>query len=214
MLNKFTSHRLGDEDEGAAETDVVEKTFEPATYSYPGNPNITLVDLPGIGTPTFPELRTYSKKVGLETYDTFLILTADRFRQNDLELANKIKSMGKSFFLIRTKIDQNVDNENRQKSPDVDGMMERIRDDCYRNVEEFSICKEKIFLISNHCKDKWDFSRLVKAVLQQLPDKQKEALTLTLRILSEGVLKQKVEVLRSMSQVMKLFNIVGLVKYI
>ena len=195
FINAFMG--LDDEDEGAAGTDVVEKTFEPATYSYPGNPNITLVDLPGIGTPTFPDLRTYCKKVGLETYNTFLILTAGRFRQHDLELANKIKKMGKSFFLIRTKIDQDVESENRRRNPDVEAMIKRIQNNCYENVKEFGICEEKIFLISNRCQDKWDFSRLVDAVVQQLPDNQKEALTLSLRILSEDVLKKKVEVLRS-----------------
>ena len=66
---------------------------------------ISFVDLPGIGTPKYPDLETYLKNVPLVNYDTFLIFTASRFTVNDLKFAEKVKSLRKSFFLIRTKID-------------------------------------------------------------------------------------------------------------
>ena len=73
----------------------------------------------------------------------FFILTAARFTQNDLELAKKIKSMGKqyAFFLIRTKIDIHVDasNQQRKKRPDVETIFQKIRDHCYRNVKNLGI---------------------------------------------------------------------------
>ena len=202
-------HRIDDEDDGAAKPDVVERTPEPVPYymylvnpddlNDPKDPKITLMDLPGIGTPRFPDLDTYCDKVALETYDTFLILTATRFRQNDLDLAKRIKSLGKSFFLIRTKIDQEEENEQRKKNPDVEAMLRRIRENCYENVKDLEIREDEIFLISNHDINKWDFSRLVEAILEKLPTHQKEALTLSLRILSEDVVRRKVEVFRSMS---------------
>uniref|UniRef100_A0A7M4FXY5 Interferon-inducible GTPase 5-like n=1 Tax=Crocodylus porosus TaxID=8502 RepID=A0A7M4FXY5_CROPO len=43
---------LGDEDAGAAETGVVETTMDPEPYSHPTLPNVTIWDLPGIGTPS------------------------------------------------------------------------------------------------------------------------------------------------------------------
>ena len=171
--------------------------MKPHSYPYRDNPNITLVDLPGIGTPAFPDLDTYSEKVGLETYDTFLILTNERFTEYDLELAKSINAMGKSFFLIRTKIDQSEGSENRKRQPDIKAMLERIRNYLYEYVKDFGIGKEKIFLISNHDRDKCDFSRLVEAILEALSTHQKEALTMSLRILSKDVLKRKVEVLRN-----------------
>ena len=169
-------------------------TSKPAFYSYPAHPNITLVDLPGIGTPSFPDLDIYCEKVELETYDTFLILTATRFTQHDLELASKIKTMEKSFFLIRTKIDSDENNKRKSKRrPDIEAMIKRIRANCYENLEAFGIDKDKIFLIDNYQTDKWDFSRLVQAILKQLPDKQKEALTLSLKILSEDILEKELK---------------------
>ena len=97
------------------------------------------MDLPGIGTPSFPDLDTYCDKVALEAYDTFLILAATRFTVHDLVLAKKIRSMGKSFFLIRTKIDQDERNEKRKKSFDVKEMLRKIRDDFSRNMKDVCI---------------------------------------------------------------------------
>ena len=188
---------MTDEDDKAAQTGDTETTMEPQPYPYPNNPNITLVDLPGIGTPKFPDLDTYYEKLGLETYDTFLVLTAERFTQYDLELAQIINTMRKSFFLVRTKIDRKEDSENRKKKTDVMAMLERIRNYLSENVEVFGIGKEKIFLISEHHRDKCDFSRLVEAILEELSTHQKEALTLSSRILSRDVLKRNVEVVRT-----------------
>ncbi|CAB3999840.1 interferon-inducible GTPase 5-like [Paramuricea clavata] len=181
----------------AAKTGQIETTMKPASYTYPESPNITLMDLPGIGTPTYPDLDIYCERVGLETYDTFMILTSTRCTKLELELAQKIKSMGKSFFLIRTKIDQDKKNEKRRKKPDIEAMLKRIRAYLYEIVKDFGIREDEIFLISNHKRDKWEFSRLVEAILGKLPAHQKEALTLSLKILSKDVVIGKVEILRS-----------------
>ena len=155
------------------------------------------MDLPGIGTPRFPDLATYCEKVELETYDTFLILTSTRFTQNDLELAKKVKSLGKPFFLIRTKID--VDElQKTRKRLDVEEILKIIRAHLYENVNDLGICEDEIFLISNYEKDKWDFSRLVEAILEKLPNRKKEALNLSLTFLSKDVAQRNTEVSKSM----------------
>ena len=194
FINAFRG--LDDEDKGAAETDVVEKTCEPACYSYPDNPNITLVDLPGVGTPKYPNVETYCKEVHFETYDTFLILTATRFTQLELELIQKIKSSGKHYFLVRTKLDIDEWNENRKKNANIPNMEKKIRDYCYENAKDFGIREKEIFIISNFERDKWDFIDLVKAILDMLPTHQKEALTLSLKILSKDIVKRKVQTLK------------------
>ena len=146
-------------------------TSEPTPYSYADNLQIILMDLPGIGTPAFPDLDTYCDKVALETYDMFLILTSLRFTQDDLDLAKKIKSLGKSFFLIRTKIDHDeaMEERRRWKSFDVQDMLRKTRDNCFQNVKDLGIREDEIFLISNRETDRWDFERLVQAVSEKLP---------------------------------------------
>lgn len=190
-------HRIGDEDENSAVTDVVEVELpKPQLYSYPGNENIVLVDLPGIGTPTYPDLNIYCKKVGLESYDTFLILTASRFTQLELELAQKIELMGKSFFLIRTKIDIDEMNDKRKKSHNTEEMLKKIKEYCQRSVNDLGIREDEVFLVSNLETSQWDFERLVDAILAKLPTHQKEALTLSLRTTSKRILKEKVKSLK------------------
>lgn len=96
---------LGDEDEGSAPTGVIETTTIPTPYPHPDLPNVQIWDLPGIGTPHFkPD--EYLQQVGFDRYDVFLIISSDRFRCNDVELAMAIQKMNKNFYFVRSKIDQ------------------------------------------------------------------------------------------------------------
>ena len=184
--------RLKDDDckNDAAAVGVIETTREPKEYTYPGKPMITLVDLPGIGTPNYPDLLTYCEKVGLEKYDTFLIFTADRFTQNDLVLANKVKSLGKSFFLIRTRIDDALRPQRGRAPIDEEATLQQIRKYCMDNVKGL-ISSEEIFLIGNYDKEKWDFDRLVKAIGKALSILQREVLILSVSNLTRGCLRRK-----------------------
>ena len=196
LTPSFTcSNRLKDDDDGAAEVGVVEKTKVPTEYKHPDNPMISFVDLPGIGTPSFPDLPTYCKKVNFDDYDTFLIFTASRFTQHDLELAEKVKSIGKSFFLIRTKIDEDCRSKTHSRSINESETLETIRKDCMENVKNIPNTKE-IFLIGNYDRDKWDFDRLIEAISDALPVLQRECLTLSLTNVTCECLKRKAELLR------------------
>ena len=118
-------------------------------------------------------------------------------------MAKEIKEQGKSFFFIRTKIDEDVKSGKRKKSFSEAAMLQEIRSDCVKNlVDEArkSICsKEDIFLISNHLSGEWDFSRLTEAILDALPRYEREALTLCLNALtglSKNLLERKVKILK------------------
>ena len=153
-------------------------------------------DLPGIGTPIFPDLAKYCKDVNLERYHLFLIFTAGRFTENDLKLARKIKSIGKNFFFVRTKIDVDVQAQKRKRSFNKDTLLQEIRADCSNNLGDLLSNQQDIFLISNHFPGKWDFCRLTSAITEALPRCQRESLTLTLTRLSTNIVKQKVDILK------------------
>ena len=172
--------RLGDDDDDAAEVGVIETTKVPTEYKHPDNPMISFVDLPGIGTPNLPDLPTYCEKVGFDDYDTFLIFTATRFTQYDLELAEKVKSIGKSFFLIRTKIDEVCRLKSGERAINEADILEEIRQDCIKNVKQLISSEEEIFLISNYDTNEWDFDRLIEAIGEVLPLLQRECFTLSL----------------------------------
>ena len=191
--------RLPDDDENSAAVDVTETTKEPTVYDHPINPKIKFWDLPGIGTPKYPDLETYCKEVELEKYHAFLIFTASRFTENDLNLAEKIRSIKKQFFFIRTKIDNDVRSEMRKRSFNERVMLEKIRRDCAENLSDLLSNEQDIFLISNHDPSKWEFDRLTQAILCMLQTLQRESLTLSLgvfRSLSTEMLKKKVKVLQ------------------
>ena len=192
--------RPEDDDDDAAEVGVVEKTKVPTEYKHPHNPMISFVDLPGIGTPNFPDLPAYCEAVGFEDYDTFLIFTATRFTQYDLELAENIKSIGRSFFLVRTKIDEDCRQGESGRPINEPEILEAIRQDCLNNVKNLISSEKDIFLISNYDTNKWDFDRLIEAISDALPVLQRECLTLSLTNVTRKCLKRKAKFLKGVFQ--------------
>ena len=184
--------RLNDDDVGAAKVGRFETTKVAMKFKHPNNENIVFVDLPGIGTKIFPE-ETYCKKVGLKDYDTFLILTTCRLTENDLKLAKIAKEMGKPFFLIRTKIDQDFEYSGRRRRAPINEQeaLEKIRNYCYAGVKDLIHCELDIFLISNHEREKWDFDRLIQTIENVLPDRQRECLILSLTNVTRECIKRK-----------------------
>lgn len=192
--------RLYEDDEGAAPVDVTECTTEPTPFDHPTNTNIKFWDLPGIGTPDYPDLETYCEKVQLEKYHTYLIFTATRFTKHDLELAKKVRSIDKKFFFIRTKIDESVRAERRKRSFDEGAMLTKIRRNCLESLGDLLSDEQDIFLISNHEPENWEFARLTQAILDALTRYQRESMTLSLgKVItrsSNDIFQRKVDVLR------------------
>ena len=184
------------DDENADEVVLTETTVEPKEYYHPKDSKIKFWDFPGTGTPKYPDVEAYCSQVNLDGYDFLLIFTAGRFTENDLKLARKIKSIGKNFFFVRTKIDLDVQAEKRKRSFNEEALLQKIRADCLNNLGDLLSNQQDIFLISNHFPGKWDFSRLTTAILEALPRYQRESLTLTLTRLSANIVKQKVDILK------------------
>lgn len=138
FVNAFRG--VDNRDDGAAPTGCVETTIEVSPYPHPKYPNVILWDLPGIGTTNFPADQ-YLKHVGFEKFDFFIIISADRFRENDVKLAQEIQRMKKKFYFVRSKIDHNLrDAEKSQREFDAEKTLEQIREDCI---------KGKVFQVSN-----------------------------------------------------------------
>ena len=134
----------------------------------------------------------------MENFDIFLVLAATRFTENDRLLADHLKSIKKPFFFIRTKID--IDRQNEKRSLDEEFneevMLENIRMNCLIYLEGLIHRDVDVFLISNHYPADWDFDRLTRAILNDLPVWKRECLTLSLGLKTKESLKQKIAVLR------------------
>ncbi|KAL2084251.1 hypothetical protein ACEWY4_019769 [Coilia grayii] len=179
---------LGSDDLGAAPTGVVETTLTNNMYLHPTMPNVKIWDLPGIGSPKF-QAKKYLKEVKLDTFDFFIILSADRFKENDIMLAKAIKKKKKLFYFVRTKIDNDIQTQRHRVQFKEQVMLISVREDCEKHLAQ--IGNPKVFLISSHNLDKYDFKDLIATLEEELPDNKRRALIQSLPLCSLEVLKKK-----------------------
>ena len=111
LLNEKGMPKRGMKDK-LAKSGPTQTTMDIKGYPFPENELIMLYDLPGVGTKEWP-IETYHKDAKFEDYDAFIILTSDRFYENDLRIAMEVKKLGKPYFFARTKIDQALKSYNR-----------------------------------------------------------------------------------------------------
>uniref|UniRef100_A0A672HZ49 IRG-type G domain-containing protein n=1 Tax=Salarias fasciatus TaxID=181472 RepID=A0A672HZ49_SALFA len=178
FINAFRG--INDSDEGAAPTGVVETTTEVKAYPHPNLPNVTLWDLPGVGTPNFPA-DGYLKKVGFEKFDFFVIISAARFKENDVRLALEIKRMGKKFYFLRSKIDFDISNEERSKiNFDRQETLKAIRENCIEGLHDQGLEAPQVFLVSSYELHDFDFHVLQETLERELPQHKRHAFLITI----------------------------------
>ncbi|XP_021322592.1 interferon-gamma-inducible GTPase 10 isoform X2 [Danio rerio] len=180
---------LRDDDKDAAFTGTTETTMKPNMYEHPFMPNVKIWDLPGIGSPKF-RAKKYLKDVNFHMYDFFFIVTSERFRENDIELAKAIKKSNKLFYFIRTKIDNDVRAESYKRNFDEPMLLDKIREDCKVNLLKVRI--SKIFLISSFHLERYDFQKLVNTLEEELPKNKRFALIQSLPVYSLEALTKKI----------------------
>jgi len=191
------------DDVRAAAVGVNETTTTPTPYAHPNNPLLKFWDLPGIGTPTFPQ-KTYLQKIGFKKYDFFLIISNNRFTENDQEIAGAIAEKKKKFFFVRTHMDTEIEND--KKAHPITHNSERL----LASIKEKSIKElrkilylgdlyskgDGVFLIDNYNRGQYDFNRLEQRISDDFPSLKRDAFVLSVGALSEEMVKKKVEVLR------------------
>jgi len=194
----------------AAPTGATETTRQVKSYPHPDNKKLVFWDLPGIGTTDFPR-ETYFKdeRVQFDRYDMFLILTQGRFFENDVLLAETAKEKKKAFCLVRTKVDNDVDNERKAKKLQFKNdpnftkkLLEKIRSEVAEGLSNIQngnkSTEEFVFLIDCHDMTwtKYDFGKLIEMLIDGCKGLKRQAFILSLNILQPNVLEQKVTLLR------------------
>lgn len=184
--------------ENGATSSTTEASSEPRCYDHPTCPKVKFWDLPGIGTPSYPNVETYFARAQLEKYDMYLIFACGRFSENNVRLAELIQSINKKFILVRAKIDQDIDNARHDEMHlfSESSTLQKIRSDCSENLKGTESNLIDIYLISNRYPAKWDFGRLSQAVLDILPNLQRESLKLSLEVASTKMLQGDVRILK------------------
>jgi len=175
---------------------VREGTREIKTYHHPTHQNLIFYDLPGVGTPTFPR-ETYLKKIEIEKYDIFIIITAGRFMENDCWLAQEAEKRKKHFYFVRTKIDRDVDSDRRQFGRREHETVFEIREATKESLREQNITPDQVFLIDNFDTDIYDFNNLAIHIKNDLPSWRKEAFVLSMSAFNSEFLEEKKKMLSS-----------------
>nr|XP_056702806.1 interferon-inducible GTPase 5-like [Euleptes europaea] len=197
---------LGDEDDGAAPTGVVETTLKPTPYPHPKHPNVTIWDLPGIGTPNF-QSNTYLKQVDFCCYDFFILIASERFKSNHARLAQEIQMQGKRFYFVRSKVDWDLEatKKRRPQAYDEEGILQQIRKNCQECLKAENVASPRIFLLSNWELSKYDFMLLEETLERELPSHKRHAFLLALPNISLEILRKKKEALQK--QIWKLATV-------
>ena len=166
---------IDDGDKDAAPVSLVEKKQERKEYSFPSHPHLSFCDLPGYNATRYPDSKTFWKELEPEKFDAFLIFVSSRVLQIDLEIIEKVNSLKKPLFLIRTKIAVDCGLKEGESHMKGKATMPEIMKYLVEMTGHLSCTEENIFLIDNYNPYKWDFFRLIQAIINIMPVPQKDA---------------------------------------
>ncbi|XP_021044948.1 interferon-inducible GTPase 1-like [Mus pahari] len=178
------------EGKDAAEVGVTETTMKVAPYEHPKVKNLTLWELPGIGTLKFPP-KDYLEKVNFEKYDFFIIVSATQLTKHELDLAKAIRIRKKNYYLVRSKVDCDLENEKKSKprSFNRENTLNKIRNYYLDALKENKIDEPQVFLISNFNLSDYDFPVLMDTLVKDLPAEKR--LLLSLLNITEAAIQKK-----------------------
>ena len=174
---------LSPRDKGAAKVGVCQVTTENTEYPSPDNANLVYVDVPGVGTPSFPR-ETYLEIIKIDQFDFYIILSCDTFTENDAWLVNEIKKRGKNFLFLRTKIDIDLRNQEDDYEDTYNEIetLEMIRKNCADHLK--GIEERHIYLVSNKHISRWEFPLVRETLIRDFPEMKQDALLLSLRLVA------------------------------
>uniref|UniRef100_H3CBA3 IRG-type G domain-containing protein n=1 Tax=Tetraodon nigroviridis TaxID=99883 RepID=H3CBA3_TETNG len=188
FVNAFRGVDHKDEKEAAPEG-VVETTEDVKEYPHPDYPKVSLWDLSGIGS--------ISWKLGATKFDFFIIISDTRFRENDVKLAKEIQKMGKKFYFLRSKVDNDLLNAQRsQRDFDPEQTLSHIRENCEQGLLNAGV-QAQVFLLSSFELQRYDFHRLHETLERELPEHKKDVLLVAMPNISLEIIEKKKKAFKS-----------------
>ncbi|OBS65560.1 hypothetical protein A6R68_05900, partial [Neotoma lepida] len=142
--------------------------------------------------------KDYLEKVKFQEYDFFIIVSATRFTKLELDLAKAIRIMKKNYYIVRTKVDMDLQNEKRSKPRvfDREKILEQIRSSYMNSFHDNNMNAPQIFLISNHNLADYDFPVLMDTLIEDLPNEKRHNFVLSLPNVMEAAIQRKYNVMK------------------
>ncbi|XP_052474435.1 uncharacterized protein LOC128030669 isoform X3 [Carassius gibelio] len=188
LINAFLG--LNPDDAGAAPTGAVETTKEATMYLHPNLPHVRLWDLPGMGTPSFGS-KSYVKTMNFELYDMFMVVISERVRENNMLLVDEIEQQKKPYYLIRTKIDNEIRSQRRKNKFSEMHVLDQMRRDCKKYLKEKKL-DPHVFLVSAIDTQNYELQKLTDTLKDEVSQLKVEVFSSFLdNILNGGWIKAR-----------------------
>lgn len=166
---------LEQDDDAAAPTGVVETTMKPVMYQYPNHPFLRLWDLPGMGTPSFAS-KSYLETMNFDLYDMFIVVISERFRENNKILIEEIQKLKKPFYVVRSKVDNDLLSESKKQNFNEIAALTLMRDECLKNLDEKTL-NPQVFLVSGHHPQNYDMQNFKDTLENEAPKLKRDVFT-------------------------------------
>ena len=144
-------------------------------------------DLPGCSTTSFPR-EDYIKEFSIASFDCVILVTADRFYEDDLFLIQELIKIKKPVFTVRTKIDFAIER-GLKRGISAEETYRKVFDNIEENLKGNKV--NGIYLTSADHPKEYDFSKLLEDIFFSLNDFKKERFIADITITSERILEEK-----------------------
>ncbi|XP_068099463.1 interferon-inducible GTPase 5-like [Hyperolius riggenbachi] len=118
---------------------------------------------------------------------------SQRFTENQFFLAKAVRSKKKRCYLVRSKID--ADLEARKKSKpntyNEERLLQETSEKMFKEVRCQAIQQKHIFLISSFYPEKYDFPRFMETLEEELPDHKRDMFVRCMPAISAQILEKK-----------------------
>lgn len=182
LINAIVNERI-------ANVGVTETTDEPQNIRHGG---IIFTDLPGLGTKKWPR-ESYIERLKLAEYDVFLLITSERFTENDLFLYHELTEMGKPVFVVRNKYDIAVANADFDHGHDEEKTREIITENIMENLAPEK--PDRVYLVSARMPHLYDLEDLLSDIQESLEGIKSQRFLLDSAAYSAKKLEEKRELL-------------------
>lgn len=140
-------------------------TLEPTCYKIGGPSGQAIWDLPGAGTLKFPCER-YVAEMGLRHFDLVFLVSSGRWKEHDLKVIEQLHKHKVRYFVIRSKVDLDIANEEMANKKDAATTLRELRAD----AADHGIEEHRLFLCTadrdalHKSESLYDIAKLAKAI--------------------------------------------------
>ena len=173
---------VGQEVSAVGEIETTLKISEPIEYK-----GLLFYDLPGSSTVNFP-IDSYVETMNIKNFDCVILVTSDRFFEDDLYIISEITKLNIPVFPVRTKLDFSIERALKRGISETE-TYNSIYDDLRNNLDGFNI--KGIYLTSADYPTKYDLNKLLDDISNSLNTIKRERFIADVNVISHNLLKEK-----------------------